>query len=257
LKTVYIFLSLFVKQLNNKTNKQLNNRTIKFGGCVVFKQLKSERLSERVANQIIKLIETGELKPGDKLPAEDIFAEKLGVSRGILREALALLQFQGLISRKPKDGTYIRELPQHEYINESIVSSLKDATYRELIEIRESLEQRIVELAIERASNEEIEIIQDYLNRIVIDENSYQTADHNFHLKVAELSKNVLLINFIDSYYGLIEEFGQRSNRNKERRLEVIEEHKTIINSIMKRDIEAARAAVAHHLRRIKQVYTK
>jgi GntR family transcriptional repressor for pyruvate dehydrogenase complex len=223
----------------------------------MFKQLKSEKLSERVANQIIKLIETGELKPGDKLPAEDIFSEKLGVSRGILREALALLQFQGLISRKPKDGTYIRELPLHDHVSESIVSSLKDATYRELIEIRESLEQRIVELAIERASDEEIQQIQDYLNNIVIDENSYRAADHNFHLKVAELSKNILLINFIDSYYGLIEEFGQRSNRNSERRLEVIEEHKRIISSIAKRDVEEARAAVGHHLRRIKQVYTK
>jgi GntR family transcriptional regulator, transcriptional repressor for pyruvate dehydrogenase complex len=223
----------------------------------VFKQLKSEKLSERVANQIIKLIETGELKPGDKLPAEDIFSEKLGVSRGILREALALLQFQGLISRKPKDGTYIRELPQHAHISESIVSSLKDTTYRELIEIRESLEQRIVELAIERARDEEIQKVQDYLNNLIIDDNSYQTADHNFHLMVAELSKNALLINFIDSYYGLIEEFGQRSNRNRERRLEVVEEHKTIINAIAKRDVEEARAAVGHHLRRIKQVYTK
>jgi GntR family transcriptional repressor for pyruvate dehydrogenase complex len=223
----------------------------------VFKQLKSEKLSEKVANQIVKLIETGELKPGDKLPAEDIFSEQLGISRGILREALALLQFQGLISRKPKDGTYIRELPQHDHITESIVSSLKDATYRELIEIRESLEQRIVELAIERASDEEIQQIQEYLNKLIVDDNSYRIADHNFHLKVAELSKNVLLINFIDSYYGLIEEFGQRSNRNSERRLEVIEEHKKIINSIEIRDVEQAKTAVGHHLRRIKQVYTR
>lgn len=223
----------------------------------MFKQLKSEKLSEKVANEIIMLVETGKLKPGDKLPAEDIFAEQLGVSRGILREALALLQFQGLISRKPKDGTYIRELPQHEHVSESIVSSMKDATYRELLEIRESLEQRVVELAIERATDEEILEIQNYINNLVIDENTAQTADHNFHLKVAELSKNVLLVNFIDSYYGLIEEFGERSYKNKERRIEVIEEHKRIINSIMKRDVEEGRAAVGHHLRRIKQFYTK
>jgi len=66
-----------------------------------------------------------------------------------------------------------------------------------------------------------------------------------------------LLVNFIDSYYGLIEELGERSKRNEARRLEVIEEHKKIIQSIKNRDVEEAKAAVGNHLRRIKQVYTR
>jgi len=130
----------------------------------MFKQVKAQNLSEMVVKQIIGLIESEELKPGDKLPPENIFAEQLGVSRGILREALTILQFQGFISRKPKDGTYIRELEDYKKANQSITESLKDATYMDLVELREALELRTVELAIQRAKDEEIVEIKNYLN---------------------------------------------------------------------------------------------
>ncbi|KGK89958.1 FadR/GntR family transcriptional regulator [Clostridium sp. HMP27] len=219
----------------------------------MFTQLKSKKLSERVSQQIIGLIESGELKPGDKLPAENIFAEKLGVSRGILREALTLLQFQGIISRKPKDGTYIRELSKYNSIGESILKSLKEASYQDLIEVRESLEQRAVELAIERASDEQIREIETYLNSINVNDAYDNITDYDFHLKLAELSKNVLLINFIESYYGLIKELGKMSSKNQERRQVIIEEHKAIIDLIIKRDADGAKAAVTYHLRKVKE----
>lgn len=219
----------------------------------MFKQLKSEKLSEKVAQEIIKLIESGELKPGDKLPAENLFAEQLGVSRGILREALMLLQYQGFISRKPKDGTYIRELYQYNNFSDSILKSLKNATYQDLIELREPLEQKIVELAIERATDEEIKEVENCLDITLESINSYREMDHRFHLKLAELSKNILLINFIDSYYGLIEEIGSMNSKNSERRLEIIGEHKEIINAIMNRNSEDAKMAVTNHLRKVKK----
>jgi GntR family transcriptional regulator, transcriptional repressor for pyruvate dehydrogenase complex len=218
----------------------------------VFKQLKSEKLSEKVSQEIIKLIESGELKPGDRLPAENIFAEQLGVSRGILREALMLLQYQGFISRKPKDGTYIRELYHYNNFSDSILKSLKNATYQDLIELREPLERKIVELAIERATDKEIKDVEKCLD-IPLESNNYHEMDHKFHLKVAELSKNILLINFIDSYYGLIEELGSMSNKNSERRLEIIGEHKNIISSIMNRNVLDSKAAITYHLSKVKK----
>lgn len=223
----------------------------------MFKQVKAQNLSEMVVKQIIELIESEELKPGDKLPPENIFAEQLGVSRGILREALTILQFQGFISRKPKDGTYIRELEDYKKANQSITESLKDATYMDLVELREALELRTVELAIQRAKDEEIVEIKNYLNGVKVDDESYNIMDYNFHLKIAELSKNILLINFIDNYYGLIEELGEKSNKKRERKLEIIEEHGNLINAIYNRDVDEAREALSYHLRKVKQIISK
>lgn len=220
----------------------------------MFDQIKSQNLSEMVVDHIIELIETRKLKPGDKLPAENVFAEQLGVSRGILREALIILQFQGFINRKPKDGTYIRGLDDTNKINQSITQSLKYATYKDLIELREPLEVKTVELAIERAKDEEINEIKEYINSIDVDDENYRIMDYNFHSKITELSQNILLINFTDNYYGLIEEIGAKSSNKRERRIEIIEEHKDIINAISERDKEKARQATIYHLRRVREI---
>ncbi|SDI04150.1 FadR/GntR family transcriptional regulator [Proteiniclasticum ruminis] len=217
-----------------------------------FKKIQSENKSDKVVSVIMNLIESGQLQPGDKLPPENEFAENLGVSRGILREALTILQYQGFISRKPKDGTYVRKISKEQVTAESMIESLKNATYLDLIELREALEQKSVELAIMRADDEEILDIKRTLEKTnPLDEN-YSVTDYNFHLKIAEMSKNNLLINFIDNYYELIHEMGEKSNTNVTRREEIIEEHKNLINAIYKRDIELAKKSLNYHLSQVK-----
>lgn len=213
-----------------------------------FKNIKSIRLSDKVAEEIIMMIENGQLKPGDKLPTETVLAEKMGISRGILREALTILQYKGYISRKPKDGTYIRELSDSNFINNSLLKSFKKATYKDLIQMREALEQKVVELAVKSASDEEIEKMEEFLENVNLSDDNNPVLDYNFHLKLAELSKNILLINFIDIYYDLIRELGESSFKNKKRRIEVIEEHKYIIHKIKSRDEDAAKDAIMKHL---------
>lgn len=217
-----------------------------------FKKIQSENKSDKVVSVIMNLIESGQLQPGDKLPPENEFAENLGVSRGILREALTILQYQGFISRKPKDGTYVREISKEQVTAESMIESLKNATYLDLIELREALEQKSVELAILRADDEEILDIKRTLEQSnPLDEN-YSVTDYNFHLKIAEMSKNNLIINFIDNYYELIHEMGEKSNTNIARREEIIEEHKNLINAIYKRDIDLAKKSLNYHLSQVK-----
>lgn len=218
-----------------------------------FKKLKSERLSDKVIDQIVTMIEVGSLKPGDKLPTETVFAEQLGVSRGILREALTILQVQGYISRKPKDGTYIRDLPAKSPVDEPIITMFKKASFRDLLEMRESLEQKVVELAVKRASEQEISEIEQMLNKIDLAKEDNTMLDQDFHAKLAELSKNVLLANFINLYYGLIHEIAENSFKNKERPKEVLREHKNIIQAIKARDTEKAKEVIVYHLKMVEK----
>jgi GntR family transcriptional repressor for pyruvate dehydrogenase complex len=210
----------------------------------------SERLSDKIVNQIIGMMRDGSLKAGDKLPNEALLSEQFGVSRGILREALTQLQSQGYIRRKPKDGTYIQDNIQGMLMNESVNELLKKTTYGDLLDFRESLELKMVERVIERASDEEIEELFDVLG-VAENEEVQHNMDHYFHYKLAQASRNIFFMNFIDTYYDLISEIAKNSNRDQVRREQVAEEHRTIAEAIAKRDKKAAKQAVKHHMKMV------
>lgn len=215
-----------------------------------FNKIRNNRLSDQVIREIIRLIDAGELKPGEKLPTETLFAENLGVSRGVLREALNILQVQGYIRRKPRDGTYIRDLGDQKTLDKPIISMFKKASYRDLIEMRTSLEQKVVELVIERATDDEINKIKMTLDVQEIN----KASDQDFHLNLAELSKNILLINFIGLYYDMIREIAENNYKSPDRRGEVVKEHKRIINAVEKRDVEEAKNAILSHMTHMKKI---
>lgn len=214
------------------------------------RRVTNDRLSDKIVTQILSMVQEGTLKPGDKLPNESILSEQLGVSRGILREALTQLQAQGYIRRKPKDGTYIQEDIQNKLMNESVNDLLRRATYSDLLDFREALEMKMVERVIERASDEEVEELIEGLG-IAINEESQHSMDLYFHYKLAQLSKNIFYMNFIDSYYDLISEIAYNSNRDQERRNQIAEEHMAIAKAIEKKDKVAAREAVQHHMKMV------
>ena len=162
-----------------------------------FTRITNERLSDKVAQSIIEQIETGELKPGDKLPNELELAEELGISRGILREALTILQAREYIVRKPKDGTLVNP-DIMEILRSKNGISLKEATYIDLLEMRECVEERVVEKVVDLASDEKILELEEFLNPIQEQING-NSVDYYFHYKLAELSQNAMFVNFIDN----------------------------------------------------------
>lgn len=212
--------------------------------------VRSDRLSDKIVNQIINMMKDGSLKAGDKLPNEAVLSEQFGVSRGILREALTQLQSQGYIRRKPKDGTYIQDNIQGMLMNESVNELLKKTTYSDLLDFRETLELKMVERVIERASDDEIEELFDGLG-VAEDEEIQHNMDHYFHYKLAQASRNIFFMNFIDTYYDLISEIAKKSHRDQVRRNQIAEEHLAIAKAIANRDKVAARQAVLHHMKMV------
>lgn len=128
---------------------------------MVFKTITPIRLYESVTEQIVNLIKNNELKPGDKLPPERELAEKLTISRGSLREALRVLESRGMVESKPGEGRFIREVNKDAFINtENVVLNLEKSSILELIEAREIFEVKIVELAAQRATADDIKAIK-------------------------------------------------------------------------------------------------
>ena len=120
---------------------------------------KQGRLSDKAEQALLQQIHSGELPVGAKLPSEPILAKEMGLSRGILREALNSLQAKGYISRTPRGGSYVTRTADN-HIGDSITATVRSAELRDLIEFREALEVKIVQYAIERATQEEIDSLR-------------------------------------------------------------------------------------------------
>ena len=214
--------------------------------------IRNERLSDKVVSQILDLIHSGELKPGEKLPSEILFSEKFSVSRGVIREAMIQLQALGYIRRKTKEGTYIQE-DILERLSKPVADALKDATFQDLLDFRDSLESKMVEIVIDRASDEEIEEIRSSLQADSDKLRGQFSLDHYFHYKLAQASRNIFYMNFIDTYYDLIDELASQ-NKKQEGSLGLIaQEHQQIVDAIARRDKKGANKAMNHHMTMVRK----
>ena len=214
--------------------------------------VRPERLSDKVVTQIVRMIQDGILNPGDKLPTELQFVEQFEVSRGVIREAMIQLQSLGYIRRRPKDGTYIQENLRHK-TSRPVEDLIRKAVYEDLLDFRECLEIRMVELVIDRASDEEIAEIMENI-KTVRSGKEHISLDHYFHYKLAQASRNSFYMNFIDTYFDLIEGLAERISRSRLRRQMVNREHRAVAEAIVRRDKAAARDAMALHLQNIRKL---
>lgn len=212
-----------------------------------FYAIVNERLSDKVVNLIIDQIKSGNLRPGDKLPSEPELANALQVSRGVLREALTTLQARNIIYRKPKEGTFINTTAL-EILNESWSISMNRASYLDLIEVRECIEQRIVEKVIDLAKDEQIKELYDLIT-------ASDEDDYRFHFRLAEISHNIIFANFIDTYYDIFNKTPAIFPKNPSTESNIYNEHKAIVDAIKDRNKNEAKARVCEHLHMVKESF--
>lgn len=216
-----------------------------------FAPIRDQRLSDKVTEQLLRAMRGGELAVGTRLPPEGQLATELGVSRGILREALTVLEARGFLKRTPKEGTIVQSA-QADALGRALSMQLHRATYRDLLEFREVIECRSVESIVKNAADAEI----DELARMIEDAPEgmdSQKVDRYFHYRLTELSGNSIFASCVDTYYGLISEIRQKSLQNERRRDAVKEEHLEIVAALRARDARAARNAVRRHINAVRQ----
>lgn len=216
-----------------------------------FRPLENKRRSEQVAERIMNMIESGELRKGDKLPNEPEFAKQLGVSRGILREGLAQLKAHGIISRKPKDGTYI--LPQQgdrSNVTASTLQMIKTSSIRNIMDMRDAIEQKAAALVVERATDEELEELREIVLKSA-DSEGKDDLDYFFHYRLVELSGNTIFMGIVNSYFEEIRQIRDTNMNVPSHRQEVLKEHLAIVQALCSRDGAGAMAAVSEHMQNI------
>lgn len=160
--------------------------------------VKRKSLAEEVASHLRGRIISGEIKVGEKLPAEGELSTFYGVGRSTIREAVKALANSGLLRVKQGLGTFV----ESQYaVNEPISQRLKRAPSGDLDEIRQILEMKIAEKAAVKRTKSDIEKIAvclaeiDKANQSGSLENSID-ADIMFHMALAEAAHNQLLLEF-------------------------------------------------------------
>jgi len=213
----------------------------------------AQRLSDRLAARLIQQIESGRLRPGERLPSEAQLAATHGVSRSVVREAVHQVKSRGMVRARQGAGVFVSSQPRSLSFDPQVLESM--AAVVQVVELRRVLEGEMAALAAARATRRQVAAIRrallavDAVTRaggLGVDE------DFAFHRAIGEATGNpqfVRLLSFLEQY--LLDAM-RISRSNEARRAEwlaqVHDEHHAICEAIAARDAEAARrAAIRHH----------
>ena len=214
-----------------------------------------ERLYEQVADHIDGLISTGKLKVGDRLPPERELAERLGVARGVVREAVRLLSVKGMVTVEPGRGTFIVERGAESISDHlSRMSRMGKFTFDDLNELRRVLELEIASLAAQRAQPEDVDRLKQAIE--VMDDNldspeEYIAADLDFHLTMANATQNHMFSLLIGVIVDLLQESRRLIFRVEGAPQRGQVWHRKIAEAVEAHDAAAATEAMRRHLEHI------
>ena len=206
---------------------------------------------EELLEQLSASLLGGDFKPGQRLPSERALAEKFGVSRPILREAMQRLRERGLIHVAPGSGSYIRETSALDWARSlDAVGRHRAATTRQLVEARVMLEEQASGLAAKRATAEDIHNLERALLAFdqatsVIDR---ARCDIAFHSLVARASHNPVIEMMFGAIAPMVFEVMLRSLDDPEVLREGAPLHHVCLDAIRTGDSEAAQIAMCQHV---------
>ena len=223
---------------------------------VFFKPIQTEKIYLKIVDQIIQLIKEGRFKPGDKLPPERTIAEQMGISRPVLREAVAALEVIGVLETKPGHGTFVISGDFEGLKSRAHAAFQGERSPSEVMEVRKPIESYAAALAAERATHEQIEGIGRALEVLcdTVTENQEwnDAADIQFHEALARASGNSVL----EDVCRILSDMCQQKVLARLRELDhlvpgklekSLDEHRQIYEPITARDPDAAQNAVWQH----------
>ncbi len=223
-----------------------------------FQKVQPEKLSSSVVKQIELLVLRGILRPGERLPSERELAERLGVSRPSLRDAISELQARELLTSKANAGIFVADVLGSAF-SPSLVRlfSTHDEAVFDYITFRRDLEGMAAERAANFGTETDLKVVQKVMDKMETahlkrNPEMESELDVEFHLAIIDASHNVVMLHMMRSMLQLLREgvfynraimFKQRLNRDM-----LLDQHRAINDALQARDAKAASVAVESHL---------
>jgi len=231
-------------------------------------QIRQHRLSDDIVEQLETMILEGTLQPGQRLPAERALAERFGVSRPSVREAVQKLAARGLLISRQGGGNYVSESLGSSFSDPlmGLLESRPEAQ-RDLLEFRHTLESDCAFYAARRATEldrQQLQAAFDELQACYAREGKASraeegAADARFHLAIAQASHNLVLLHTIRGLFDLLKRsvvtnIGGMYALRSETRHTLVAQHQALFDAIMDRRAEDARRIAGEHIKFVQDV---
>ena len=223
---------------------------------IPFQKVAPKRIIDEITHQIKEMIYSGALEPNDRLPSEKELATSFGTGRMTVREALRMLEAVGFIYIKQgaEGGAFVKELDAST-LTSSIEGLLEvgNVSLEEITETRIFVECQLLESAIANVDDKQIKALEDNLALCKKEKNDIQN-DHppagltNFHLLLADASKNQLLKYFLHALIDLSTNYVVQNIPDLPLSPTHIKEHEDILSSLKAHNLDSARNALRTHL---------
>jgi GntR family transcriptional regulator, transcriptional repressor for pyruvate dehydrogenase complex len=230
-----------------------------------FLKVQPEKLSTSVVRQIEQLILRGILRPGERLPAERDLADRMGVSRPSLRDAIAELSEQGLLISRAGSGVFVADVLGSAFSPAltQLFATHEEAVF-DYIGFRRDMEGLAAERAARFGSETDLKVIDTIFHKMEAahqkrDPTDEAELDAQFHMAIIEASHNVIMLHMMRSMFDLLRT-GVFYNRqmmfkNRMTRDHLLDQHRAMNTGVQSRDPAAARAAVEAHLTYVEQSF--
>jgi GntR family transcriptional regulator, transcriptional repressor for pyruvate dehydrogenase complex len=218
--------------------------------------LRPDRLSNTIVESLRDDIESGRVRPGERLPTELELMRGFNVSRTVIREAISRLQSEGMVVARRGSGVYVC-LPSETARSFRLgpADPEKMATIREIFELRMGVESEAAALAAVRGRQSDIASLGRALDRLAKPGRDFEAgvaADVDFHRRIATLSRNTQIVRFVDFLTAVLTEAIRAARENSSRQegwSEIAyQEHVAIFDAIAKGKPDEARHAIRFHL---------
>jgi len=207
-----------------------------------------------IADQIQDMVQTGKLKPFDKLPSERELCEQFSASRTAIREAVSGLISKGILERRNR-GIYVRPFDTNGMMQSmSLLIAAKQISIKDILEARTILEIENAGLAAERATEEDLEklhqCVQDLENPSASEALIRQRASE-FHQQIAKSTHNPLL----EDFFMVMFEIFMNDPRSISTVSKSASSHRNVYEKVKARDPSEARKEMSRHLEIVKMSY--
>ena len=211
-------------------------------------------LSTLVASSISREIAQGRLKPGDQLPTEQALATTFGVSRNVVREAIARLRSEGRIWSQQGRGAFVSDIPNSTVLTIDYDALQQAAAFRSLFELRGILEVQAAALAAARRSDADIATMREVLDTMVTvpyGSVAWLKMDLEFHRAIAAATGNAYMVQFLVFVSERVRDSilaAGNQQRSDDMASITLGEHRRILAAIEAGDAPGAELAMQQHL---------
>ena len=207
---------------------------------------REEKAYARVIEKVKTMILSGELKPGEKLPPEREFAEKLEVSRNSVREAIRIMDMMGIVSSQQGSGNYVTcEFQKSITETMAMMFAMDQVNDKQISQVRYSLEVLAFTLALDRVREEDLAKMEECVEKLDKngDSKNNATLDKIIHYTLARASGNQLLIDILEACSGVfdifIEDMRYGILKNENRKTELNECHRHLVDALREKGLQA------------------